>query len=610
MKDSSKAEIRLKVEPIHYLDVDNLRRFASVTLISRSGDKVQVNPVILAAFNPNLVANFHDESDDEHYIIITEFDIQELEMIVNFCHGGILPEPLSKLQHSVPKKVALVFEAFGIYLDQLLFQPWRSFSKTSLLVVNDVKAEVVLESSLPFKNIKTENPASEIDIFDKDCIYNDDNNDQDDFDEDVPLAKKKRGRPKKIKDEDQYDMDWNPTRKLTPKIKKERILNGLESIKTTKQEEITARARSSMIQHCLKLQEQFKGAVNVQFPCEELGDMSLLKTYQLPNPLESYIRPPRVMPKRDTFLEDQSKPIKCVYCVKRFMSKVNHKTHVAKHHSEHYECQFCHRVVPIGNTKAFKKHMFRHEHVTKLTTPHECVQCGFSHFRKENMVNHMNGAGPFHDNQCTQCTERFKTYEEHKSHIEADHTGKWLYKCGQCKDLFEIKDDVMKHRIRVHRVQLERVRMGRQRAPVAKKICDICGKELKYSLEKHLELKHSGTDENIPCPECGKTFRKQILLTCHIQGVHAKIPCTICGMMVAKARRWRHHQQNHTAEQDRKYKCEQCGKGFSDRARLKDHVNIHTGAKPYVCKFCANTFASKGNHRMHERSHLGHKRSK
>jgi KRAB domain-containing zinc finger protein len=40
-----------------------------------------------------------------------------------------------------------------------------------------------------------------------------------------------------------------------------------------------------------------------------------------------------------------------------------------------------------------------------------------------------------------------------------------------------------------------------------------------------------------------------------------------------------------------------------------DHKNIHTGEKPYKCKFCSARFASKGTHAGHQRSHLGHRRN-
>ena len=52
-------------------------------------------------------------------------------------------------------------------------------------------------------------------------------------------------------------------------------------------------------------------------------------------------------------------------------------------------------------------------------------------------------------------------------------------------------------------------------------------------------------------------------------------------------------------------KCDVCGKGFNDMCPFKDNKNIHTGEKPYKCKFCSACFASAGNHAAHIRSHLG-----
>ena len=82
--------------------------------------------------------------------------------------------------------------------------------------------------------------------------------------------------------------------------------------------------------------------------------------------------------------------------------------------------------------------------------------------------------------------------------------------------------------------------------------------------------------------------------------------CNICGKEVKNSLA-RHIQQAHVSPQDRKHKCEQCGKRFARRLALNDHKNIHTGARPYICEQCGLTFNNGGNISLHIRKvHRGH----
>ena len=65
---------------------------------------------------------------------------------------------------------------------------------------------------------------------------------------------------------------------------------------------------------------------------------------------------------------------------------------------------------------------------------------------------------------------------------------------------------------------------------------------------------------------------------------------------------WRHLVTHNT---ERKFICNMCGKKFALAQYLKDHMNIHTGYKPYVCKFegCNEAFSQAGKLSVHTKQH-------
>lgn len=110
------------------------------------------------------------------------------------------------------------------------------------------------------------------------------------------------------------------------------------------------------------------------------------------------------------------------------------------------------------------------------------------------------------------------------------------------------------------------------------------------------------------CDICGQDFRKRNLLSLHLDDHVAKeegdFQCEICNRIFSNLRLFRIHKRIHYP-QAKSWPCETCGKRYSSKNLLDEHVNTHIGVRPYMCTYegCGKDFASKYTYKAHAKTH-------
>lgn len=200
--------------------------------------------------------------------------------------------------------------------------------------------------------------------------------------------------------------------------------------------------------------------------------------------------------------------------------------------------------------------------------PKKCKQCDevfvyVRGLRKHLWTAHNTG------NKCRFCEKQFYDRSNRDTH-ERVHTGQQPFKCTHCPRTFSAHT-TMKHHIMLHENDL----------PF---LCTTCGKGFVSvtRLNCHVREKHPSSDsenpkDRYPCLECGKRFSKNYILKNH---------------------NVRHHNTGEAVI----LSCDICQRAFMSRKCLVQHMKIHSGKKPYKCRYCGMAFAQSAGKRGHERN--------
>ncbi|XP_075774280.1 uncharacterized protein LOC106731983 isoform X2 [Pelodiscus sinensis] len=131
------------------------------------------------------------------------------------------------------------------------------------------------------------------------------------------------------------------------------------------------------------------------------------------------------------------------------------------------------------------------------------------------------------------------------------------------------------------------------------------GRTCKEPKEATIQQTSPNQEKPYKCLDCGKSFSRKPCRLIH-QRLHMgkrRHKCLECAKVFSAQSALIRHERTHTGEKP--YKCLDCGKTFSQKSDLIKHRRIHTGERPYKCLECGKSFMDSSSLIQHKRIHTG-----
>lgn len=146
----------------------------------------------------------------------------------------------------------------------------------------------------------------------------------------------------------------------------------------------------------------------------------------------------------------------------------------------------------------------------------------------------------------------------------------------------------------------ETIQVKDQQNPQKKYCCVVCDARFKGSggLRNHYKVVH-GAGPVFKCDECGKEFPLKERLKLHVRTHTGFKPykCPECDKSFARGGQLVQHRRTHS--QVRPFRCGLCSNSFTCAANLSLHVKRHNGQKDHKCDLCGRAFVRRDALKKH-----------